>query len=211
MTWAPQARGPPGRLRGSGQASSSWAVQGLGTLALPPLERHPQPPLDALPQQTWLGLACTPPAAQRPDAFLSCIPTQGPGSSAPAQHCLAPALSPRQPCGRSQPLCSRPPGSLRGRPTTVTPHPVVCPDLQALRMALAVLGKACFAVSLTCLMIYKPGTLADCAAVGGAAGCAQDGPPPLGVGKKATLLGGAHGRGWAPRDTQRGRGEPSAT
>uniref|UniRef100_I3LKR0 Solute carrier family 22 member 11 n=1 Tax=Sus scrofa TaxID=9823 RepID=I3LKR0_PIG len=51
----------------------------------------------------------------------------------------------------------------------------------ALRMALAVLGKACFAVSLTCLMIYKPGTLADCAAVGRAAGCAQDGPPPLGV------------------------------
>lgn len=145
------------------------------------------------------------------DAFLSCIPTQGPGSSAPAQHCLAPALSPRQPCGRSQPLCSRPPGSLRGRPATVTPHPVVCPDLQALRMALAVLGKACFAVSLTCLMIYKPGTLADCAAVGGAAGCAQDGPPPLGVGKKATPWEGPMGGAGHPGTHSRGRGEPSAT
>lgn len=50
----------------------------------------------------------------------------------------------------------------------------------------------------------QAGTLADCAAVGRAAGCAQDGPPPLGVGKKATPLGGAHGRGWAPRDTQQG-------
>uniref|UniRef100_A0A8D1IEL4 Solute carrier family 22 member 11 n=1 Tax=Sus scrofa TaxID=9823 RepID=A0A8D1IEL4_PIG len=47
-------------------------------------------------------------------------------------------------------------------------------NLQALRMALAVLGKACFAVSLTCLMIYKLELL-------------------------PTVL-----RGWAPRDTQQG-------
>uniref|UniRef100_A0A8D0VPD1 Solute carrier family 22 member 11 n=1 Tax=Sus scrofa TaxID=9823 RepID=A0A8D0VPD1_PIG len=83
-------------------------------------------------------------------------------------------------------------------------------NLQALRMALAVLGKACFAVSLTCLMIYKPGTLADCAAVGGAAGCAQDGPPPLGVGKKATPWEGPMGGAGHPGTHSRGRGEPSA-
>lgn len=34
-------------------------------------------------------------------------------------------------------------------------HLSLCPDLQSLRVALAVLGKGCFGISLTCLTIYR--------------------------------------------------------
>jgi hypothetical protein len=70
-----------------------------------------------------------------------------------------PGLGPGQPClglvrepSIPQPLRGHlPPGCLLADPTLTR----LCPDLQTLRVALAVLGKGCFGVSLTCLTVYR--------------------------------------------------------
>lgn len=165
-----------GRLRRCGQASGSLGVAwgrccGPGPgLTLLQGKRHaqgPRSPVDA-------PLECHPPRLThpRPGWVLALRPTPHPPPTMtsqatspgcpPAQGSLAlghtawdlPAQLKGSPVGEPSPLLQAPGGP--SQQTLLTLCSAL--DLQTLRVVFAVLGKGCFGLSLTCIMIYKPET-----------------------------------------------------
>ena len=171
-------RVPTGRLRHCGQASGTLGGPGalLWAWARPDRlfqgKRHPQgcrspvaasprvPPTQAHPPQSWLGSGPAPPPPTPHCDISSHIPwphhppCPSPGQPGPGAHRLGPT------CSQLKGALWKNPAPLLQAPGDPPDRPQLTPcsalDLQTLRVVFAVLGKGCFGLSLTCIMIYKP-------------------------------------------------------